>query len=607
MKRQVREIARQVPVFGERDALATVLDELGRDTPAVVMIEGIPHFLRPEDAVGHHPNRRLIDLPLKPAIIVLPETTLPEVIGLGGRHGFLLTKLSPDSWGIIERVAVLEELLRSVVPMGTTRATTTVLDLLDHSPEGIVILDETRRLQATNATGRMILEALAVPMDGTRITSMCGVPMTALIDQSSLGFPVDVMTREPAVRIFTVRALRSGEPEVGDVVLILRDVTHLRHRQSREAEQDRLEMLGLISLGIIHDLNNLLTIVQGETSLMKLHELPEGVKRGGQAVMDASRRSALLLRQLLAFGRRELSSAVAIDLPAHLLDLEGILRRLATPKNRVVILPAAKAAPILADPVQIDRILTNLVANARDAMPEGGDIIIEVKNVAPDPAKPGRPEICLTVKDTGPGMNAEIATRAFEIGFSTKGTQGHGLGLANVRATVVQMGGRVELQTRPGQGARFDIFLPSHTGYNPALSISDGPNSTKGRHSGNLVVFDGDSDVRDFILRVLRQEGFRVKSAGTEEDVKGLLATWGEPDLLLADLMIDGVFQSALLDNLRERYPKLRTLLLSGVSHPKLLQEAESPLVEYLPKPFTAQDLFMRVRGIVGDPVDGPG
>lgn len=604
MKRRSREIARHVPVFGHRDALATVLDELARGTPALVMIDGVPHFLLPTDAVGYDPNRRLVDLPLKPATIISPDATLPETVAIGGQHGFLLTELAAGSWGIVERAAVLEELLTSIVPIGTARATTAVLELLDHSPEGIVVLDASWRVQATNTTGRKLLDDLGVPTDGTVITSICGVPTSSLIDESSHGVPFDLVAREPALRTFTVRALRAGDPEVSEVVLILRDVTHLRHRQAREAEQDRMEILGAISLGIIHDLNNLLTVVMGETSLLGQRELPEDVKRSVQAVESASARSALLLRQLLSFGRRELSSPVAVDVPALLRNVEEILRRLAGARVRMVLSPAAEVAKVLADPVGIERILTNLVANARDAMPEGGDLRIEVINWVPETEEEGINEVRLTVEDTGSGMTEETAHRAFEPGFTTKGALGHGLGLATVRATVAQLGGRVQLRTNPGQGARFDIFLPAYTGYNSARSIATGPASVRGRHSGRLVVLERDPDVRNFVHRVLCQEGYRVEVTSTEEDTLRLVGASGEPDLLLADLFLDGVFRLPLLTKLRERFPKLRTLLLSGVSHSELLREAEALLVEYLPKPFTAQELLIRVRGIVGDPGD---
>lgn len=607
MSRRLREIARPAPVFGDRDALEAALDELAAGRPALVRTDGLLQFVAPSDAVGYPVNRRLVDLPLARAVTALAEATLPEVIMFGQGHEFVATELAPGAWGIASRAEILEALVQSVVPLGEAFATTTVLDLLDHSPEGIVVLDGRRRVHACNSTGTRILTALGVPLDGTPVDAICGVPIEPLLEDTRHGVPRDLATHEPSVRTFTVRTLGAGRTTPDAVVMVLRDVTHLRHRQARESEQERLELLGGLSLGIVHDLNNLLTIIMGETSLLDPSGLSDEARETVTAVRSASARSALLLRQLLSFGRRELAAPVVLQIPALLHDLEGLLRRLAGDRIRLRISVGDAVAPVLADPVQIERIIMNLATNARDAMPEGGDLQVEVTNAPPATEGGGRPGVRLTVQDTGVGMSEETAARAFEPGFTTKGQRGHGLGLVNVHTTVDQLGGRLHLHTSPGQGSRFDILLPAHTGYNPARSIANGPARSRERHprhSGQIVVFDRDPEVGRFVLRVLHLEGFGVACGTTVEETLDRIAASGEPDLFIADLFVGGAFDGALLHQLRERFPGLRSLLVGGVSDELLLREAEDPLVEYLAKPFTAQELISRVRGIVGDPVD---
>jgi len=175
-----------------------------------------------------------------------------------------------DQYALASRLGVLEALLRAR-GAGGQRAATTVLDVLDQSPEGIVVFDEAKQLFGLNASGRRMLKLLGCE-PGKPVEGVGGVPIEKLLDDAKHGQPRDIVLHEPAYRLISVRTLRPSDAEHGDTVFVMRDVTHVRHRQAREAAQERMAVLGQLASGIAHDMNNLLTVIMGWTSLMSVQQ-----------------------------------------------------------------------------------------------------------------------------------------------------------------------------------------------------------------------------------------------------------------------------------------------------------------------------------------------
>ncbi|MBN1605875.1 MAG: response regulator [Polyangiaceae bacterium] len=609
--RRLGELTCPVPVFGETEPLEAAVQELSVGRPALVRVGSELVLVAPSDAVGHHPNRRLVDLPSSPVRAQSPDTLVLQALAHTEGDEFIVTLDAVGAAAITSRAAILEALLGTDEGgADALSARAAMLDVLDQSLEGIVVLDASRRVRTANRSGQRMLETLSVLAAGGIVNSIGGVPLEALIEDARHGTPRDVAVSEPARHIFTVRTVSGKAPESQELVLVLRDVTHLRHRQAREAEQERMAILGHLAAGIIHDLNNLLTVVMGEASLLRL-EATADESRSRTAIEDASARAARLVRQLLAFARRELGDPVSLDLRQTLDDSREILQRLVGSQRELVFDVPEVLDTVLADPVQIERILTNLVDNAARATPAGGRIRVTLANephcslfCGSEPQRGTPAAVQLSVEDTGIGMDAETARCAFEPHFTTRGRDGTGLGLATVRATVSQLGGQIRLTTAPGSGTRFDIYLPSQVGINPARSIVDAPAPPRGRLSGRLLVLEEQTEVAEFIVRALRHSGYHVDLANTVETAVAIAEDRGEPDLFIVDVFAGAQAGVNAAQRLRERFSKLRVLLMCGISHDELLREANHPLVEYIAKPFGAEELLSRVAAIVGDSVE---
>lgn len=601
---QIGELARAVEVLGERDSLTDALVELWKGGPAVVLINGAPHLLHPADVVGHQETRRLLDLPLIPAQPVAYDLPLWRALDQTRDADFILVTRRDEGYAIASRQAVLEELLGASDSCGQG-SILTVVDVLDQSPEGVVVLNPERRVYGLNPAGRRILGLLGCSEPSGSIDSLCGVPIEALLEDAKQGLPRDLIVHEPDCRVVSVRTLRAAKEPRANTVLLLRDVTHVRHRQAREAAQERMALLGQLSSGIAHDMNNVLTVVAGCASLMKPGEPASDFCLEG--IASAVDRASGLVRQLLAFARRELTDPVMLSVPRLIRDIEGILRRLAGDRVQLSLELGADTPLINADPVQIERILTNLMVNARDAMPRGGRVEITVGRCDPCPHLPGGGSAAtIRVKDSGVGMAPETLARVFEPYFTTDPSRGTGLGLATVHATVTGLRGHMKVESSVGAGTCFDICLPAVP---DAQARADQPAPPRARRtslaSGTLLVADRDPQVAEVVRRVLGSVGYDVSVVNTAESAVAWTRSAGEPDLLIAESALMVGEDQPLSAAMQELHPKLRVLLMSGFSNPTLFEQSEHPLIEYIAKPFSGDALLEHVGRLIGTSDDG--
>ncbi len=378
-------------------------------------------------------------------------------------------------------------------------------------------------------------------------------------------------------------------------LMVLRDITPRRAAEKRAREyqaqlllSQKQEIVGRLAGGIAHDFNNLLTAVGGYASLLADSTAEEATAIGND-LLELQERGAFLVRRLLAFARYETPRPEGIDLASSLPSMKPLLNRLIGERVKLNIEIAA-GSYVWADPAQVEQIVLNLASNARDAMPEGGNLDLR--------CRPHDNHVELMVIDSGVGMTEEVQARIFEPFFTTKRRgQGTGLGLATVQAIVKAAGGDVQAWSRPGQGARFTVRLPRTTEA-PARASAPEPHPGPSVET-RLFVAEDDPDVLSYLLRVLRREGYAVKAAGSGDDALALFgAERRAPDLLLTDVMMPGLTGPELAAALTRRWPDLRVLYMSGYSGDQELPGLDAG-AELLLKPFTDDALLARIGALL--------
>jgi two-component system cell cycle sensor histidine kinase/response regulator CckA len=377
--------------------------------------------------------------------------------------------------------------------------------------------------------------------------------------------------------------------------------------QLRQAQ--KLEALGRLAGGIAHDFNNRLLIIMGQTELLR-NALPEASPLASRTdlVLESAQRAGELTHQLLAFSRRQVLKPRSFDLNAVVDNMRRLLERLIGKGIDLGTLLTA-SNPILADPGQIEQVIINLAINARDAMPQGGRLVLETKDVnltLPDcnPLPPG-PYVALVVRDSGIGIPADVLPRIFEPFFTTKEVgRGTGLGLATVQGIVHQSGGSVGVESREGRGTTFTICLP-RASHQPAKAERPQPIPLSGGATFETVlVCDDDERVRELIANVLRLRGYTVLEASSGRHALEISAQHRGPiHLLVTDLVMPKLGGIELASQLRKQAPRLIVLYISGYTEQvALLSGPLDPDTHFLPKPFLPSDLTRVVCSILERP-----
>jgi len=380
-------------------------------------------------------------------------------------------------------------------------------------------------------------------------------------------------------------------------------------------EAQRLEAVGRLAGGIAHDFNNLLTVVLANVSLMiRDKTLDEASRLVLEEVQSAATRGAELVRQLLAFGRRQRLEPRVVDVNDVVARLERLLARLIGENVQMIVTPAPGRALVKVDRGQLEQVIVNLVTNARDAMPNGGTLRVVIARVEPagDAVVPAGSYVRLSVSDTGVGMDAETRRHVFEPLFTTKGLgKGTGLGLATVHGVIEQSGGHVLVQSEPGSGTTFDIYLPRAAEVEaerpppPRTRTPRPPRAT-------ILLAEDDPEVRVSIERVLRQGGHEVlTAAGGEEALSLSRGHAGSIQILITDLVMAGLGGNELARRLAAERPGLRVLFISGYHPEGAAAGGVDPArrIDYLQKPVTFEALQGRIASLLtmaADPAAPP-
>jgi two-component system, cell cycle sensor histidine kinase and response regulator CckA len=386
---------------------------------------------------------------------------------------------------------------------------------------------------------------------------------------------------------------------------VLLDVTEQKQLQNRLANTERMEAVGQLASGVAHDFNNLLTIIKGYSSMLMERNQEGPDARAAFEIQQAADRAASLTHQLLAFSRRQTLQPRVLDLNAIVRGLEKMLRRVLSENVDVVIHTVPELGFVKADPVQMEQVLLNLVVNARDAMPRGGRLTIATASteVAKDY---GHDEtlvragsyVTLSVGDDGVGMDAATRARIFEPFFTTKEVgKGTGLGLATVYGIIKQSSGHIEVESEPGRGTIFRVSLP-RVEQEPAPVRKTTMAETQKRGTGTILLAEDEPLLRELGETILRQAGYTVITAPSTEEIKNLLTTYsGKIDLLLTDVVMPGMSGPELVRIVRERWPKIRVLYMSGYADDEI--EDLDRDAGFLQKPFTPSDLTAKIAEVL--------
>jgi len=416
-----------------------------------------------------------------------------------------------------------------------------------------------------------------------------------------------------------VRARILRDPTTGKPLLlsVARDISE---RQSSEKEREdlqlqlyqaqKLEAIGILAGGVAHDFNNLLSVIMSYTDFVVDKLSADDARRSDLLeVQKASERAAELVRQLLAFSRKQILEPRMIDLNAVVSGIEKMLRRLLGEDIQLEVVLANKLGIVLADPGQIEQVIMNLAVNARDAMPRGGRLTIETHNLevaesagpAPAKLKAGR-YVAITIADSGTGMDEATLARLFEPFFTTKSVgRGTGLGLSTVYGIVKQSEGEVQVKSKLGAGSVFTVYLPRRDAR--LDNLAPAPLSFRSGRRETVLVVEDEDGLRALIQRILCNAGYTVLVAESGADALARFEQHeGKVDLLLTDVVMPQMSGRELAERLAQAKPSLKVLYMSGYTEEIIDRHGIlNAGVRLIGKPFTAADMSRKVRTVLDE------
>ena len=472
--------------------------------------------------------------------------------------------------------------------------------MCEHSPDFMSVLDRERRFVWVNRLH-----------PGIQLSDVIGKPV-------ELYEHPDTHERSRAA---TTRAFETGEPQRFEshsvlpdgsehwydvrcipivehpdrILLVTSDITerkraeHDRDALQRQLHQSRkMEAIGRLAAGVAHDFNNLLTPIIGYTQIAMM-QLAENTRTHDalRGAFDAALRAAELTAQLLTIGRGHPPAPKPVDLADVVRGMERILRRVVPENVSLSYEGVCSDALVLADTGQLEQVLLNLVINACDAMPDGGRLEIGTER--------SEDTVLAWVHDTGSGIEPEVLQRLFEPFFSTKGNHGTGLGLATAHAIVRESGGTIEVLSEPGNGSRFIVKLPA---CHAPLAEEPAPKEVAptGAPDATILVVEDEQVVRTLVANLLTEAGYRVLEARSGEEAFALTeGAVRSIDLVVSDVVMPGLSGPQVIARLRERYPELRVLFMSGHAM-NMLRREDLRGTRLLRKPFTRAQLLTEVN-----------
>jgi two-component system, cell cycle sensor histidine kinase and response regulator CckA len=412
-------------------------------------------------------------------------------------------------------------------------------------------------------------------------------------------------------RIFeSIVVNRVDDPFVQAIVVTARDITDRRRLEAQLRASQKMEAIGQLAGGVAHDFNNLLT---GYCNLLLEETAADSPLRPDlEEIRSAGERAASLTRQLLAFSRRQMLQPRVVDVNELIRQVEKLLRRLISEDVELFTTLAGSVPPVKVDPASFEQILINLVVNARDAMPTGGQLTIETADVELGPVLAGGLDhiavnagryVLITVTDTGHGMDAATQSRVFEPFFTTKEQgKGTGLGLATVYGIVKQSGGYVFVESEPARGTVFKVYLPVTESAVVTPVEEVGRSSQQHRGSETVLLVEDEDAVRTLAREVLRRHGYAVLEARHGVDALTVVERHADPiDLMITDVVMPHMSGRDLVERLSAARPTMKVLFMSGYTDHAVVHRDLTPGTAFLQKPFTPDVFARKVRQVLDE------
>jgi two-component system, cell cycle sensor histidine kinase and response regulator CckA len=475
--------------------------------------------------------------------------------------------------------------------------------VMAHVPDGLLTVSPAGALVSMNPAAEAIF--------GLRAEEALGRPAEDFLPPGfavSMGQgPLECEARRADGSLLQLEVSVAAVPETEtSLVVTVRDVTDRRRLEAEVQRTQKMDTVGMLAGGVAHDFNNVLTGIQSAAAMARL-ELPrDHAAEGDLAEIERQcQRAAALVRQLLAFARKQPLARRTLSVNEAVLDVESLLRRIIGENVRFAVELQPDIWSISGDSAQLEQVLMNLCINARDAMPDGGRLSVRTANLtagselaARAHTVPGKRYVVLSVQDSGTGIQPRTLERIFEPFFTTKAPgRGTGLGLSVVHGIVRQHDGVIEVDSTPGAGSTFCVLLPAVEA--DVVAATSGPGTPAQPGSGTLLVVEDDASVRQGMVRMLEHAGYRALAAADGEAALAVLEQ-GPVDLVLLDAVLPGRSALETYRGMLRRRPETRVLLVSGYSEMMLDATLRRELAgRFLQKPFTLEALAQRVRALL--------
>jgi len=409
----------------------------------------------------------------------------------------------------------------------------------------------------------------------------------------------------------TISSVKDSSGKIVNYIAVKRDITQELHLEEQLRQAQKMESVGRLAGGIAHDFNNILTVITGNVELIFMSISPDDpVYDDLKEIKSSADRAAGLTRQLLAFSRRQIIEPKVINMNDLILGMDRLLRRIIGEDVEFITVPQEGLWPVYVDPGQMEQVLTNLVVNARDAMPTGGKLTIETANVLLNEeyagdhrgASPGE-YVMLAVSDTGMGMDQETVSHIFEPFFTTKETgKGTGLGLSTCYGIVKQNKGSIWVYSEPGNGTTMKVYLPRvqrDRWENKSTESLEAP--AKGTET--VLVVEDEPSVLKMIVRTLNKQGYTTLEASNgEEAVRAMTSHEGEIHLLITDVIMPRMGGKLLSGFVKKGYPGIKTLFMSGYTDNSIVNHGVlDPGLSFIQKPFSPIEILKKVRQVLDE------
>jgi signal transduction histidine kinase len=481
--------------------------------------------------------------------------------------------------------------------------------LVERLPVGVLLLDCEYRLLVSNTLARDILASLGELESPHTLTKIGDAPVDDVILHQHDPLPYEITLRGSPNRIFEVQACALAG-ETPQWVFTLREVTRERENQKRIQMQERLATVGQMAAGIAHDFNNIMAAILVYADLLVMDtSMSSGSRERLKIIQEQVNRASSLIRQILDFSRRSIMEQTSFDLLPFLKELDKLLRRLLPETIKLELVSPEGSFLVNADPTRLQQVFMNLALNARDAMPDGGRLICEMDhfNLGPeDPYHltelPPGDWITIKVSDSGIGMSVDVLPHIFEPFFTTKPIgEGTGLGLAQVYGIIKQHKGYIEVESEPGAGSTFTIYLPALTEIPEDDCLDEDTVQLDGEGAAVLLVED-DHPTREALQQLLKSQNFWVLPAANGVEAFKIYNQAGHHiSLVISDVVMPEMGGMSLYRSLQRQNPQIKMLFITG--HPvELESEAilEKGKIHWLQKPFSVQEFTCSVQSLLG-------